>query len=316
MIVLNSGSISAEKDSSPYIISTKKIYTGKPYASFTSLINYKGRFYCAFREAKKHYDPSGEDVGIIRILHSKNGKRWQPFLSYSVDGIDLRDPKLTVTPEGKVMLLVEEVKYENKVAVLRKSCVSFFSSNKSHTELIPISFKPNMDWNWLWDVSWIDGIAYGYIYAPYFAFVKSSNGINYKLVDKPAIDNSPTEASVVKLRDKFFSVVRRKQNAYVGISNDGDQWQWKDGGMRIGCPKLFTYNGEIYAVGRAYTGKSNCTALFKINKESGKLMILLELSSDRDSAYPGIVVKDSILYLSYYLGDLTDSSIYFSKIKL
>ena len=69
MIVLNSGSISAEKDSSPYIISTKKIYTGKPYASFTSLINYKGRFYCAFREAKKHYDPSGEDVGIIRILH-------------------------------------------------------------------------------------------------------------------------------------------------------------------------------------------------------------------------------------------------------
>lgn len=316
MIVLNSESISAGKDSSPYIISTKNIYTGKPYASFTSLINYKGRFYCAFREAKKHYDPSGEDVGIIRILHSKNGKRWQPFLTYSVDGIDLRDPKLTVTPEGKAMLLVEEVKYENKVAVLRKSCVSFFSSNKSRTELIPISFKPNMDWNWLWDVSWIDGIAYGYIYAPYFAFVKSSNGINYKLVDKPVIDNSPTEASVVKLGDKFFSVVRRKQNAYVGISNDGDQWQWKDGGMRIGCPKLFTYKDNVYTVGRAYNGKMNCTALFKVDQTSGKLVMLLELSSDMDSAYPGAVVKDGILYISYYQGDLMKSSIYFSLIKL
>lgn len=214
------------------------------------------------------------------------------------------------------MLLVEEVKYENKVAVLRKSCVSFFSSNKSHTELVPISFKPNMDWNWLWDVSWIDGIAYGYIYAPYFAFVKSSDGINYKLVDKPAIDNSPTEASVVKLKDKFFSVVRRKQNAYVGISNDGDQWQWKDGGIRIGCPKLFTYKDNVYTVGRAYNGKMNCTALFKVDQTSGKLVMLLELSSDMDSAYPGAVVKDGILYISYYQGDLMKSSIYFSRIKL
>lgn len=53
IIVLNPvGSISARKDSSPYIISTRKIYTGKPYASFTSLVNHEGRFYCAFREAK------------------------------------------------------------------------------------------------------------------------------------------------------------------------------------------------------------------------------------------------------------------------
>lgn len=173
-----------------------------------------------------------------------------------------------------------------------------------------------MDWNWLWDVSWIDGIAYGYIYAPYFAFVKSSDGINYKLVDKPAIDNSPTEASVVKLKDKFFSVVRRKQNAYVGISNDGDQWQWKDGGIRIGCPKLFTYKDNVYTVGRAYNGKMNCTALFKVDQTSGKLVMLLELSSDMDSAYPGAVVKDGILYISYYQGDLMKSSIYFSRIKL
>ena len=151
IIVLNPvGSISARKDSSPYIISTRKIYTGKPYASFTSLVNHEGRFYCAFREAKKHYDPSGEDVGVVKILYSKDGKRWQSFLTYSVDGIDLRDPKLTVTPEGKIMLLVEEVKYEKKVAVLRKTCVSFFSSNKLHTELLPISFMSDMKWNWLW----------------------------------------------------------------------------------------------------------------------------------------------------------------------
>ncbi|KAA5463144.1 hypothetical protein F2Y53_04690, partial [Bacteroides cellulosilyticus] len=167
IIVLNPvGSISARKDSSPYIISTRKIYTGKPYASFTSLVNHEGRFYCAFREAKKHYDPSGEDVGVVKILYSKDGKRWQSFLTYSVDGIDLRDPKLTVTPEGKIMLLVEEVKYEKKVAVLRKTCVSFFSSNKLHTELLPISFMSDMKWNWLWDITWIEGTAYGYIYVP------------------------------------------------------------------------------------------------------------------------------------------------------
>lgn len=296
IIVLNPvGSISARKDSSPYIISTRKIYTGKPYASFTSLVNHEGRFYCAFREAKKHYDPSGEDVGVVKILYSKDGKRWQSFLTYSVDGIDLRDPKLTVTPEGKIMLLVEEVKYEKKVAVLRKTCVSFFSSNKLHTELLPISFMSDMKWNWLWDITWIEGTAYGYIYVPYFAFVKSSDGINYELVDKPTIDNFPTEASVVRWGNKFVSVVRRKQNAYVGMSNDGKQWQWKDGGMQMGCPKLFIHKDKVYAVGRAYNGKAKSTSLFRIDTDNGKITKLLELSSDKDSAYPGIVLEGDIL---------------------
>lgn len=317
MIVLNPVLVNgAEKDSLPSVISTRKIYTGKPYASFTSLIYYEGRFYCAFREAKKHYDPIGKDVGVVKILSSRNGKHWRQFLIYKVDGFDLRDPKLTVTPEGKAMLLVEKVKYEKRVATFRKSCVSFFSSNKSHTELVPVNFEPKMDWNWLWDVTWIEGAAYGYIYAPYFALVKSTDGINYKPINRPAIDNSPTEASVVKLKNKFVTVVRRNHNAYVGMSSDGNQWQWKDGGTQMGCPKLFIYNDEVYAVGRAYNGKTNCTALFSVDIESGKLTKLLELSSDRDSAYPGAVVKDGILYLSYYQGNLMESSIYFTKIKL
>ncbi len=305
-----------ENDENPRIVSSRVIYKGRPYAAFTSLVFYNGYFYCSFRDASLHYDPSGNDVGVVKIIKSKTGKKWKEFLTLKMDGIDLRDPKLSVAPNGKIMLLFNAVKYVNGSSVYRQSHVSFISADKSYSEPTPISFTPELNWNWLWDARWIKNTAYGFIYSPYFAFVSSEDGMDYNVISKLDIENSPTEADVIEYEDKFISVVRRKTNALIGISeNKGEDWMWFDAGTKIGCPKLFIYKNQIYAVGRAYNKKSTCLALFRVDLSDKKVVEIFRKDSQKDNSYPGVVVKDNRLFISHYSGDEKNSSIYFSRLK-
>ncbi len=68
---------------------------------FPYLIFFKGWFYCGFREADIHHQhPSAR----CRLIRSKDGANWQTAHVFSWLGADLREIRLSVTPEG--MLLV------------------------------------------------------------------------------------------------------------------------------------------------------------------------------------------------------------------
>lgn len=66
-----------------------------------SIIRFQGYWYCAFREGAIHnLHPSGR----ARVIRSAEGRQWQTASVFDWDGGDVRDPRLSKTSEGCLML--------------------------------------------------------------------------------------------------------------------------------------------------------------------------------------------------------------------
>ena len=61
-------------------VTVDKIWDNGTHAAFTSLIKYKGRFYCSFREGYSHiFDENGKAEGKCaywNLATGRNGTRW------------------------------------------------------------------------------------------------------------------------------------------------------------------------------------------------------------------------------------------------
>ncbi|MCI6415434.1 hypothetical protein [Butyricimonas virosa] len=301
-------------------IKTQEIWKGKNHAAFTSLVYHDGYFYCAFREAKSHVNRKGNDNGIIVVIRSKQGKYWKVFLSYAIEGIDLRDPNMSITPRGDIMLLAGGVKYENGRSVSIQSYVSFFTQKGIKMNLHPILFDFEIGNHWLWKVKWKDDIAYGFSYISPFCLLKSKDGIHYSLVKTFDIKERPTEADICfRQDDSMIAIIRRNVNGLIGVASKKSKykdWIWYDCGEKLGGPAMISLsNDEIVVVSRSYS-KPIKTSVFKVNRDSMCLDWLVDLyGKGGDCSYPGLVYKRGILYISYYYGVNENTSIYLSKLK-
>ncbi len=298
--------------------SDKLIWVGESYAAFTSLVHYNDTLYCAFRNANMHADLNGIDCGSVVIIKSANGEDWEPFLTYSKTGCDLRDPQLSITPSGELMLLTEKVKYEKGKAVTRNSCISFIKNEREYTSLQDVIFDVSQNWNWIWNIEWIDNVAYGFCYAPFFGMVRSTNGINFNLIESIDLARNPSEASVIKLKKKILlAIVRTDSVASLGLYHvNKKQWQWMDCEEMIDCPKIIAAKKKnILVAGRSYKEGLN-TSLYRFNKKTKKLENFFRISGAKDCSYPGLVYNKGRLYVSYYKGNGKSSNIYMTILKL
>src|SRR3954462_12285805 len=82
------------------IVEVKKIWDAGGHNAFTDLLRWHDRWWCTFRESDAHV---GGDGGI-RIITSTDGAAWESAALIKEKDVDLRDPKLTVTPGDKLML--------------------------------------------------------------------------------------------------------------------------------------------------------------------------------------------------------------------
>ncbi len=300
---------------------TKKIWDSSNYAAFTSMA-YDGRYYyCAFREGDAHVAYENYAYGTIRILRSRNGRTWKEYLTFTKDGCDLRDPHLSIAPNGLLYLLTESVTFKGKEVDERSTLYSFIASKRRFTPLASIVLGL-LTWNWLWDLEWINNAGYGFIYAPYFAFCKTRDGKEYTVLKRyKEITGVPTEASLLKVSAfKYISVVRRRDGgALLGVTeNIESDWSFTELPEWIGSPKMFSYKGRVYLVGRRRETNSGkqITALYEINLNDKTLNFIFDISSGSDSGYPGVVVKGNKVYVSYYSGDASDTDIYLTRISL
>lgn len=296
---------------------TRRVKEGQNHAAFTSLEYYKGYFYCSFREANYHVDKNGNDNGIITILKSRNGRRWRLCGHIIHDGYDLRDPKLSITPDNRLMLISEAVKYVDGKDVSRKTVVSFLK--RSYFDgLEEVIFNPNKTNNWLWDVTWIGTQAKGFLYCPAFYAVSSTNGLEFDILQEYRFTGFPTEAALTTLDDGRIIVILRisGQNSKIGVG-DGTlkDIQWYDAGCRVEGPDIINIKGDIYVCGRSFEHKIG-VSLYKLDMNSHLLNKLIELPASGDCSYPGMVFVNNRLYVSYHSTSDNKTSVYFSRIKL
>ncbi len=94
-------SLAAEPGESLTLVSTRKIWDQAPHNAFTDLAYWNAQFVCAFREGRKHVSSDGK----IRVLTSHDGNEWKPAALVELTGYDLRDAGLSITPDGRLMLI-------------------------------------------------------------------------------------------------------------------------------------------------------------------------------------------------------------------
>jgi hypothetical protein len=141
----------------PELISVRKIWDRGAHNAFTDLIRWRDRWFCCFREADAHVGGDGR----LRVLESADGRRWEPAALIAEEGIDLRDPKLSVTPDDRLMIVAGGSVYGGtKTLKGRRPRVAFSRDGREWTAPRPVLAEGE----WLWRVTWHDGKAYGVSY--------------------------------------------------------------------------------------------------------------------------------------------------------
>lgn len=301
--------------STPELLSVSRIWDHAPHNAFTDLIRFDGRWYCSFREDIGHVGGDGKS----RILVSDDGERWESAGLLEEPGIDLRDPKLSVTPDGRLLAVQGGSVYRDGKLVGMQPRVSFSETGTDWTAPQQV-FQPG---EWLWRVTWHDGVGYGISYTvPAFTtreklacLVKTTNGVDYELVTELDVEKGPNEGSLQFAGDEMIALLRCSGVAAVGSSMPPyTDWTWHEV-MPIGGPEFAVVpDGTMLAGGRWYRKEGHKTYLFTMTRDS--LEPVLELPSGGDSSYPGMVVHDGLLWVSYYSSHEDKTNIYLAKVKV
>jgi len=309
------------------VVEVSKIWDKAPHNAFTDLARWHDAFYCAFREGRGHVSTDGK----IRILESKDADNWTSAALISLEGFDLRDAHLSVTPDSRLMLIGGAAPREKDNQSAPTGTFVSFSKDGNQWTKPQIVVEPG---RWLWCVTWHEGKAYGVSYTAgqgnelYLDLLISDDGINYKAHMSRLLEQGyPTEVTLrFDSEGTCYALVRRDRrgddpsSAMLGISRtDYKQWQWKDLGPEFngfGGPNFIQIpGGHWIAAGRMHDSGAH-TALCYLDIENGTMTRLIKLPSGGDTSYPGMVWHNDILYISYYSSHENKTSIYLAKVKI
>lgn len=299
-------------------LDVRLIWDKGKHNAFTDLIRHDGEWFCVFREGAGHVSPDG----AIRVLASSDGQQWTSAALLTSPLGDLRDAKISVTPDGRLMLVaaiaLEEANYKG-----HQSVVYFSQDGRKWTDATPVGDR-NF---WLWRVTWHQGTAYGIGYATgqqdrSIRLYQSTDGKHFDtLVENLFDEGYPNETSIVFLPDDTaLCLLRRDGSPNTGLLGRAKppytDWKWQDLGTRIGGPEMIRLDdGRLIAAVRLYDGGAR-TSLCWVDAEQGTIEEFLKLPSGGDTSYPGLVLHDGKLWVSYYSSHEGKTNIYLATLPI
>jgi len=173
----------------PEVVEVRKIWDKGAHNAFTDLVRWNEKFYCAFREGRGHVSTDGK----IRVLESKDANLWESAVLAALGGYDLRDAHLSVTPDGRLMLMggAAPRKKDNQAAPTG----TFVSFSQDGERWIRPQIVVQQG-RWLWRVTWHKGNAYGVSKASAYSvsygakegmpYIDVKNGTMTKLLKLPS----------------------------------------------------------------------------------------------------------------------------------
>ena len=285
---------SAAKLDNPQLLSVERIWDRGAYNSFTDLIRFRDRWYCTFREGTTH----GADNGSVRVIVSDDASgdalRWESTGFVTEAGTDLRDPKLSLMPDGRLMLIMGGSKSEFGRYWTRSPRVSFSTDGARWTTPRRVLAEDH----WLWRVTWHKGI--GYCLSKLNEGRRTRRGFLYTTTDGLEWDYvtefMAAGVSETTLRfmpdDEMIALVRP---GWIGRSRPPYKW-WQFHKMKyqIGGPNFIRLpDGGLWASARRYHDDGATTVLARMTPESYEPV--LTLPSGGDTSYPGMVWHDNLL---------------------
>ena len=123
-------------------VPSTRIWSEAPHSAFVDLIRFRARFYCAFREGSGHVPGEKGSDGAVRVIVSSDGEEWASAAHIVEEGVDLRDPKLSVTPDGRIMVVMGGSVYDGKKLLSRLPRASFVPTRARSAS------SPTGGWRW------------------------------------------------------------------------------------------------------------------------------------------------------------------------
>lgn len=309
------------------LIDVRRLTDLKSYCAFTDLTRHDGSWYCVFREGDSHVP--GRD-GTIRILTSSDGNDWSTAAEIAEPGIDLRDPKIVPTPDGRLMVLMGGSVYDGangdakRNFVSARGRVSYSKDGRTWSAPQPITIENE----WLWRVTWQDTTGYGVSYrnrgesGSALTLWKSPDGLSYEHIAQllPGGDDWPNETTLRFDTDgSLLALARRERGsrtAWLGRSRPPfTAWEWKDTGRMIQGPNFIRAAQAWWYAGRDQPPGDSTVRTVVGRLDNGHARPLLTLPSGGDTSYPGLVeAAPGELWISYYSSHEGTAGIYLARV--
>jgi hypothetical protein len=300
------------------LVEVRKIWDAGGHNAFTDLIRFRDRWWCCFREADGHIRGDGK----LRVITSTDGEKWESAALIEEKDIDLRDPKLSITPDNRLMMTAGGSVYLGTSELKGRQPRVLFSSD-GRTWTAPQRVMSEGDW--LWRVTWHDGIAYGTSYRSdpkqmdwSLSLYRSTDGLKWELVGPMEVSGRPNETTLRFIGDEMVALVRREAGSAVGWIGTSKppykRWTWRETDHRLGGPNFIQVpDGSLWAGSRAYGGKATMVVA---SMTADRYEPVLTLPSGGDNSYPGLVWHEGQLWVSYYSSHEGKTNVYLAKVKL
>jgi hypothetical protein len=310
----------------------RRIWDRGNHNAFTDIAFFKNKLYVVFREGEGHI-PNEDNTGngIIRVLTSVDGEFWESSVVIKLDGIDLRDPKISVTPKNRLMIIMGGSTYDHQELKSINTYVAMSDpggARFSDPEPVTLDETIKSDFDWIWRVTWYDKVGYGVLYQSFAGdekdktkayLVKTTKGSEYEVVTELDIDGNPSESTVRFLSGGEMSILVRRdgedQMGMLGTSKAPySEWNWRKLDFRVGGPNFEVIPINKILIGtRVYSPEGNYTALL-LGKKDEEFKEVMRLPSGGDNSYVGMFTIAGYVWLSYYSSHEGKASIYYARI--
>ena len=301
------------------LLEVRRIWDKARHNAFTDLIRFRGQWYCAFREGEGHVC----DTGKLRVITSADGQKWSSVALMSWEGGDVRDAKLSVAADERLMLngavrLLKPVKGQ-----IHQS-VSWLSADGGTWGEPNRIGDPNL---WMWSATWHKGVGYSIGYSTrgrrFIRLYHTRDGESWKTLADDLFPGGTyaNETSLVFAPDGTCLCLLRRDShtrtAQLGTARSPyTTWTWQDLGVQIGGPKMVLLpDGRLLATVRLHDRRVR-TGLCSVDRDRGRLQEILTLPSGGDTSYAGMVLHGGLLWISYYSSHEGKTSIYLARVKL
>ncbi|HEY2584482.1 MAG TPA: sialidase family protein [Tepidisphaeraceae bacterium] len=249
------------------LLDVRRIWDQAPHNAFTSLLRIRGRWVCAFREAEGHVGPDIE--GKMRVIVSDDAEKWESA-ALLVDGRgDIRDAKLAIMPDGRLMLLTAT---HLRGQPVHQSVAWFTKDLKTWEGPVDVGER-NV---WIWGIRWHKGVGYSIGYSTtadhFVRLYKTTDGKRFEtVVDRLQVPAKfPNENAIVFDEHDVATVLQRCDPDHACIGRAAPpytNWTWKQTNARVGGPALMqTPDGRLLGAARLHEPKVH-TALFWVDGE-------------------------------------------------
>ena len=297
----------------PRLVSVDQIWNNAPHNGYTDLLFYSGKWFCVFREGSRATSIDGS----LRVITPGDEGRWATLAQFTSAGEDLRDPTVSVTPDGRLMISCRAIGRGSKPATK-----VWFSEDAGTTwsEGTPIGKVGFWVWRPQWNQEFCYSISYEVNGACTATLCRSGDGLNFAPISAPRrIGAQYGEDTILFLPDQSALCLFRNfdgdQTTGLGTAQPPyKEWDWKPLNQQVAGPNMIQLqDGRVIVATRLSDGETR-TSLAWLDPGKSTLGECLKLPSGGSTGYAGLAWKDDLLWISYYSSHEGKASVYLAKV--